>query len=192
MSDEWGDEEQTEFATLGVAPTKQQEDSDIPDDWDMDSDEDEEASQNVTQEEISDYQATRSLFSGQGERAQGDPTDLNNFHPVSADDFDLLGKAIGKRMLTYYKDALNFDALLKQVISTAVSPMDSESTRRVSAYVSTIANEKLAVEKAAKGGKKKKSKKPAMLKDRGLKTAVDVLDDFEEDVDFDDEYDGFM
>ncbi|KAL0252077.1 hypothetical protein GEMRC1_001289 [Eukaryota sp. GEM-RC1] len=123
MSDEWGDEEQTECAALTI----QQEDSDTPDDCHMVLDENEETSQNSTQKEISDYQAARSLFSGQVERAQGDPTDLNKFHRGSADDFDLLDQP------THAVPPFISRAIQDLLRTSARSDVDNDNIR-ISAY----------------------------------------------------------
>ncbi|KAL0213798.1 hypothetical protein P9112_005982 [Eukaryota sp. TZLM1-RC] len=193
MEDDWEAVQVDEYGvsnTTSKKPQPEEEDSDIPDDWEL-SEEEEEEVVKATHEEEADYESTRKLFGEVGVRATGDPNDaISGFNPISAADFETLGTAIGKKCLAYHKDSLNFDTLVKTMLNVALTKLDSEAVRRIAGFVSTIANEKLAAEKAAKGGKKKKSKKVSLKKEK-VNNPIDVLD-YEEGADYiEDDY-GFM
>ncbi|KAL0209683.1 hypothetical protein RCL1_008521 [Eukaryota sp. TZLM3-RCL] len=194
MSDWEFDEEPSYAAALShTATTTQQkaDDSDVMEDWEEFSEEEQE--EKVTDAQIADYETTKALLSATGIRATGDPAEnITAYEPIAAADFETLGKAIGKKITKYIKDPLNFDSLLRQVMTTATVGLDSETVRRYVAHLSTIANQKLADEKAAKGGKKKKGKAPSLAKERAFKKSTNVLELEEDDGHFDGEYDDFM
>ena len=87
-------------------------------------------------------------------------------HPTSADEFAEFRQLVADKFESI-SASRDYNFFLEELLRDLCVPMNLEDVRKLSKVMTVMVNEKQKAEKAARGGPKKKSTKPAIKKDHG-------------------------
>jgi len=137
--------------------------------------------------EESDYQNTKDIFSGIGDKRneKDEEVDINTFHPSSEAEFERLAAAVAKKLTTLEGSGL-YASFLKSLVRQICTPLRVEDCKDISAALNVVVNDKLKAEK-----EKTKPKKKGGGATSGKKTNVKEAFDYDGGA-YDDGDDDFM